>query len=109
MNITYFVDDKLGGVTSLNFNLIRNCMDGSIHQRVIHIQQLESLMARANVVYPDAENVHFSFTVDDNYYRTLKRLSKLIDRTAKGALVLNYNTEMAMLDHYLAVRSMIAK
>ena len=102
MMVNYFVDDKLGGVTSLNYNLITNCPKRSVKQCVILIRQIESNMARANVIYPNAENELFSYTTKDNYYTTLKLLSKVIDRTAEGVLVLNYETEMAMLDHYPA-------
>jgi glycosyltransferase involved in cell wall biosynthesis len=102
MTVTYFVDDKLGGVTSLNLNLIKNCSDSAITQRVIHIKQLGLDMTRANVIYPAAENVYFAFSGKENYYHVLRRLSKQINIQCEGALVLNYDTEMAMLDHYPA-------
>lgn len=100
MTVTYFVDDKLGGVTSLNLNLIKNCPNNAMTQRVIHIRQLELNMTRANVIYPAEENIFFSFSDKENYYSVLRRLSKQIDLQGEGALVLNYYTEMAMLDQY---------
>ncbi len=41
----------------------------------------------------------FRYSKKDNYYRVLKKLRKMISEQ-KGALVLNYELEMAMLDHY---------
>jgi glycosyltransferase involved in cell wall biosynthesis len=100
MKITFFIDDKLGGVSSLNYNLIRNRPDDFFEHEVVHIRLLESDMTRSNLSYPKAKNIIFSFSLKDNLYRVLKRLGTIINRAQEGILVLNYYTEMAMLDHY---------
>lgn len=98
MNLVYFVDNKLGGVTSLNYNLASNAPSG-LQQTVIHIKQKEWNMTSANVDFPGSKNVYFNFSGDENSYSSIKNLHKLLPQTP-GALVLNYENEMAMLDHY---------
>ena len=98
--ITYFVDDKLGGVTSLNYNLMANKGDSKTPQQVISIDLEESEMTRSGIEFPVDKTTPFRFSIKDNYYTSINRLSKLINRMEEGALVLNYDTEMAMLDHY---------
>lgn len=98
MLLVYFVDNKLGGVTSLNYNLASNPISGT-EQWVIHIEQEEWKMSRANLHYPVDKELHFHYSGDEHSYKTLKRLRKLVpDR--EGAMVLNYENEMAMLDHF---------
>ncbi len=98
MNITYFIDNKLGGVSSLNYNLTANPIPGS-YQCVIHLDLEESKMAKADIHYPVDKEIHFHYSSNENYHQTLKRLRKLVP-DEEGALVLNYNNEMSMLDHY---------
>lgn len=99
MLLIYFLDNKLGGVTSLNYNLAAHCTDPSTRQWVIHIDEKESDMTRANMRFPVEQEWQFGFSSRDNSYHVLRKLRKLLPDEA-GALVLNYATEMAMLDHY---------
>ena len=99
MLVTYFIDNKLGGVTSLNYNLTAHPLDLDERQCVIHIEEEELTMSRADIHFPVDKEVYFRFSLDDNTYHTLKTLRKLIP-DEEGALVLNYGNEMAMLDHY---------
>lgn len=99
MLITYFLDNKLGGVTSLNYNLAANCPDKGVHQFVIHIDQQEWNMTRAGIAFPVDREVRFLFSGNENEYSVLQRLRKQLP-DEPGALVLNYGMEMAMLDHH---------
>ena len=72
MNIIYFIDNKLGGVTSLNYNLTANKIDKNIYQYVIHIDEEELEMSKANIHFPVDKEIHFKFSLDDNSYHTLK-------------------------------------
>ena len=99
MHIIYCIDNKLGGVSSLNYNLSANCNNSSTKQTVLHISCKEWEMSNANLDFPVDENLYFNYSAADNYYQTLKHLYQLIP-DEDGALVVNYDTEMAMLDHY---------
>lgn len=99
VRIIYFVDDKLGGVSSLCYNLLTNSPDENYEQWVIHIDLLESEMARFNLNYPKANNVHFKYSGIENAYSSIKRLHQTLPMDT-GALVVNYELEMEMLDHY---------
>lgn len=99
MHIIYCIDNKLGGVSSLNYNLSANCNNSSIKQTVLHIFCKEWEMSNANLDFPVDENLYFNYSASNNYYHTLKRLHQLIP-DEEGVLVINYDTEMAMLDHY---------
>jgi len=96
--IIYFIDDKLGGVSSLNHNLIKNAPQG-ITQTVIHIDEKESGMSRSGIHYPVQKQISFKYSAKENLYTVLKRLRKKLPYQ-EAALVLNYGTEMAMLDHF---------
>lgn len=98
MRIIYFVDNKLGGVSSLNYNLT-SYAGKETKQWVIHLDQDESEMSRADIRYPVDKELFFKYSNHENYYQTLNRLRKLIP-AEEGVMVLNYENEMAMLDHY---------
>jgi len=98
MELTYLVENKLGGVTSLNYNLASHAPP-SFKQFVIHIGLQEETMAVSNIAFPVDEERFFYYSRNDNYYQVLKSMWKMIPEK-KGALVLNYEPEMAMLDHY---------
>src|SRR5450432_1652405 len=99
MRIIYFVDNKLGGVTSLNFNLTSFITDTDIEQWVIHIDLEELKMAKANMIYPVNKNITFTYSAFDNVYHVIHNLYQLIPEEA-GVLVVNYELEMEMLDHF---------
>jgi glycosyltransferase involved in cell wall biosynthesis len=99
MIITYCIDNKLGGVTSLNYNLIANSTNPATKQQVIHIDLVESQMTRANLKFPVDQQQTLIFSENENYYSVVEKLRRLIP-DQEGVLVLNYDTEMAMLDHY---------
>ncbi len=96
--LTFFIDDKLGGVTSLNFNLIKK-KPQNLRPLVIHIDNRHDKMTRAGIDYPGCDQRYF--ITDDHEHRmnALKRLHKLVPENP-GALILNYGTEMTMLDHF---------
>ena len=98
MHLVYFVDDKLGGVTSLNYNLVSHAPD-IVKQTVVHIHQKEWAMTKANIRFKQAKEIFFNFSRVQHGYDTLKQLHKIIPAHT-DALVLNYENEMAMLDHY---------
>jgi glycosyltransferase involved in cell wall biosynthesis len=95
---TYFIDNKLGGVTSLNYNLMTRASPAA-QQRVISMDLIESGMTRANIQFPASDQIEFQYSKTENLYLVLKRLRDLVP-DEDGALVLNYDTEMAMLDNY---------
>jgi len=97
-NVWYFIDNKLGGVTSLNYNLISHPLQGEV-QTVLEIEQKEWAMARANLKFPDARLQKIKYSIKGNAYRFLKQLRNMVPDQS-GALVLNYENEMAMLDHH---------
>ena len=98
MTIIYFIDNKLGGVSALNLNLIKHVPSG-IRQEVIHLHQEEWEMTPSQIEYPVDRQQSFSFSSIQHYYHTLARLRQCIP-DEPGALVVNYGTEMAMLDHH---------
>lgn len=99
MHLIYFVDNKLGGVTSLNHNLVANCPYSDVEQWVIHIHQDEWAMAKADIPFHADKEINFNYSGAEHAYRMLKRLRETVPEYP-GALVLNYGNEMAMLDHY---------
>lgn len=99
MLIIYCIDNKLGGVTSLNYNLIAHCPIPTAKQWVIHIDMQEWEMSRANMQYPADRELFLTYSGKDNIYSVLRKLRKMLPNS-EGALVLNYETEMAMLDHH---------
>ncbi|HCY88672.1 MAG TPA: hypothetical protein DHV17_00285, partial [Chitinophagaceae bacterium] len=80
-------------------NLATHCPYPDTRQTVIHMRHEGSNMARAGITYPVDEELYFSFSEKENGYSMLKRLHGILPG-APGAFVLNYGTEMAMLDHY---------
>lgn len=96
--ITYFIDDKLGGVSSLNINLIKHSPP-DVCQKVIGIVESNGFLSKANIKYPVEKQVEFINHQSHNAYAIIKKLRALI-QNEDGALILNYGTEMAMLDHY---------
>lgn len=96
--IVFCIDDKLGGVSSLNLNLIKK-MPLDKRPLVIHIDNVHDTLARAGIDYPGCSQ---QFFITDNFEHRLKALSRLHGMVPKqqGALVLNYGTEMTMLDHF---------
>lgn len=99
MRVIYFVDNKQGGITSLNYNLVSNNPFPDEEQWVIHIDHKETLFARANRAYPADKELFFNYPGKENTYRTIRQLRQLLPSEA-GALVLNDALEMQMLDHY---------
>ncbi len=98
MDIIYFVDNKLGGVTSLNYNLASHALPGA-NQTVIHIDEKEWDMSRANIAFPVDKEIYFNFSGIENTYSIIRKLRKLIPET-EGAMILNYEYEMVVLDRY---------
>jgi glycosyltransferase involved in cell wall biosynthesis len=99
MNIVYFIDNKLGGVTSLNYNLASNSLPG-IKQTVIHIGAEEwNAVSRSVISFTVEKEIYFNFSEDENFYAMIKKLYRLIPIEA-NALILNYEREMWVLDHY---------
>ena len=96
--ITYFIDDKLGGVSSLNLNLIKHA-PADVCQEVIGIVESNGSLSKANIKYPVEKQVEFINHQSHNAYTIIKKLRSLI-QNEDGALILNYGTEMAMLDHF---------
>jgi len=99
MQVTFFIDNKLGGVSSLCYNLMKNADQNLYEQKVIHIDLEESDISPANVEYPNASNLYFHYSLNENAYKAIERLNKMLP-DEHGALVLNYGLEMQMLDHY---------
>lgn len=99
MKLVYFLDNKLGGVTSLVSNLIEFAPSGDVEQYVIHIDCIESVMTRSNANFPNAKCVDFKYSAQENLYEVMRNLFQLLP-SDPCALVLNYELEMQMLDHY---------
>ncbi len=101
--ITYLIDDKLGGVSSLNLNLINQAPIGFL-QTVINISELNASYTKAGIKYPVHKQIEFVVDNKCNAYTILKKLRSLIPEE-EGVLILNYGTEMAMLDHYSVLQT----
>jgi glycosyltransferase involved in cell wall biosynthesis len=99
MSIVYFVENKLGGITSLNYNLVNNAPKDADSQYVIHIDDEGSETARANIRFNADQEVVFTYSGKQGIYETVRKLHDLLPKEA-GALVLNDCLEMQMLDHY---------
>ena len=65
MSLIYCVDNKLGGVTSLNYNLAANYTDGNVKQIVLHIDSPDWEMSRADIPFPVDENLYFKYNSKD--------------------------------------------
>jgi glycosyltransferase involved in cell wall biosynthesis len=96
--IIYFIDDKLGGVSSLNLNLIKNAPN-DFHQTVISIKDVSWSLSNAAIQFPVDHQIEFLFDHKSNAYSVLKKMRSLVPEE-EGALILNYGSEMAMLDHF---------
>src|SRR5450432_376269 len=99
MQIIYFVDNKLGGITSLNYNLVNNAPEEH-EQWVIHIDCDEWIYAKANTRFNAGKELFFTYSEKQGLYRTIRQLHDLLPQ-GPGALVLNDCLEMQMLDHYV--------
>ena len=66
---------------------------------VIHIAERDSAMSKSNLTFPVQHQQDFVFDKKDNVFHVIKKLRNLIPNK-KGVLVLNYGTEMTMLDHF---------
>ena len=99
MKIVYCIDNKLGGITSFNYNIISNARAGTT-QWVINIDQKEWTYTKANIRFPANKELFFNFSVKDNLYDVIHQLHQLLPK-GPGALVLNDCLEMQMLDHYM--------
>ena len=95
---TYLIDDKLGGVSSLNLNLIKHAPT-DFSQTVISISEINATYTKADITFPVDQQIEFVIDHKRNAYTLMKNLRALIPNE-KGALILNYGTEMAMLDHH---------
>jgi len=95
---TYIIDDKLGGVSSLNLNLINHAPNDFI-QKVISISEINAPISKAEIKYPVDQQIDFIIDNKCNIYSLLRKLKSLIP-DEEGALILNYGTEMAMLDNH---------
>lgn len=104
-SLYFFIDNKLGGVSSLNLNLIRHVPEG-FEQQVIHITNPDDPMTRADIEYPVRQQLFFNKDNTQNLYEVISQLRSLIP-DQPGTLVLNYDTEMAMLDHYPVVQGTV--
>jgi glycosyltransferase involved in cell wall biosynthesis len=99
MEIIYFIDNKLGGITSFNYNIINNPQADDTKQWVINIDQKEWAYTRSNMRFPSDKEFFFNFSIKDNLYTVISRLHKLVPH-GPGAIILNDCLEMQMLDHY---------
>lgn len=82
----------------MNYNLASNAPEG-VRQTAIHIDAEEWQLSRAGIRFPVDEEIFFSFSELGNFYAMIKKLHKIIPG-GEGALVLNYEKEMWVLDHY---------
>jgi glycosyltransferase involved in cell wall biosynthesis len=104
MQVIYFVDNKLGGITSLNYNLVNNAPPDAGGQMVIHIDCKEWVSARANIEFNADKEISFTYSERQGLYQTIRQLHDLLPG-GPGALVLNDCLEMQMLDHYPTPRT----
>lgn len=89
----------MGGVNSLNKNLMNNRPDPRIEQWAIQVECRELDCSRAVTQYNADKILPFHYTRKDNYFATIRRLRRLIP-DEPGALILNDFLEMWMLDHF---------
>ena len=97
--LIYCVENKLGGVSSLNYNLMSFAPDKGGEQWIVHIDMKESDMARTALEYPVSRNIDFQYSSRENRYSVIRRLRGLIPEEP-GVLIVNYHLEMEMLDNF---------
>jgi glycosyltransferase involved in cell wall biosynthesis len=104
MTVTYFIDNKMGGIASLNFNLINNKLSATREQLVILIDKTDTHFTKSNLNFGADRQILFSYSGSMNAYEVIRRLHKLVP-DGPGALVLNDILEMQMLDHYISSKT----
>jgi glycosyltransferase involved in cell wall biosynthesis len=97
--LIYCVENKLGGVSSLNYNLMSFAPEKGPEQWIVHIDMKESDMARTALEYPVSRNIDFQYSSRENRYSVIRRLRGSIPEES-GALIVNYHLEMEMLDNF---------
>jgi glycosyltransferase involved in cell wall biosynthesis len=66
---------------------------------VIHITDKDAVMSKSNLIFPIQQQEEFVFEKKDNVHHVMQKLRNQIPNE-NGVLVLNYGTEMTMLDHF---------
>ncbi len=102
LNVVYILPDKMGGVFSLNRNLIQYSQRAdnfSFTQAAVLTDNLDSLAARSSRQFVGCQTTQFTYSAHENYYAVLKRLRRRIPN-GPGVLVSNDALELAMLCRY---------
>lgn len=103
-SIVYVVADKLGGIASLNSNLIRHAPNGSVRQTAVVLRDRYDAAASMKERLGADEELRFEYSSRENVYSVLRRLRRLIPR-GPGALVSNNGTELAVYSMHPATRT----
>lgn len=107
-SIIYVVNDKVGGVLSLNSNLIRfRQPDDFRHEVLLLHNRLDADTRWARPVGADRERTfEYSLPVE-NIYAVLRRLRRLVGGDGEGVLVANDWLELALATAYELERAIV--
>jgi len=86
-NTDYFVNDCMGGISSLMFNIINSVGNIENNQRLILFDILQNKNNRA-IDLPDIEIKNFKFSKNENYYYLSKKFSNFLS-SEPGVLISN--------------------
>ncbi len=98
--VTHVLVNSLGGITSMEDNVIRYRGPNALPQKAIFLDVREKTASGSEGVFGGGIPVsHFSFSQKENWYSIYNRLARLVD-TEEGVLVMNDVYEMIMLTHF---------
>src|SRR4051812_12993738 len=99
MQVTYIIDDKLGGIASLIANLIDNKIDDSEFQEIILLDKQDSDYTLSHRNFKADRQTIFKSSPKENAYAIVRRLHAALPKEP-GAVVLNDSLEMQVFDHH---------
>jgi len=103
-SIVYVVADKLGGIASLNSNLIRHAPSGRVRQIAVVLRDRYDAAVIMQERLGADDEFRFEYSSRENVYSVLRRLHQLIP-PGPGALVSNNGTELAVYSVHRAMRT----
>lgn len=93
-SVVYVIEDKLGGITSLNSNLMRFSSGHPVHNSAMIVQARQDVDARIKEPLPAHDCALFSYSFLENSHALLQRFHRAVP-PGPGALVSNNNIELA--------------
>lgn len=94
--LVYLIEDKVGGILSMNSNLIRYHQPDGFAQRVILLHNRESADTRFDRLVEAESQSTLEYSYLENIHAVIRRLRRLIP-DQPGVLISNNSLELAML------------